>query len=77
VYRIPAHATRTTRLEAEVFDVRGRRVKGLFSDMVSPGPVDLSWDGTDQSGQRVASGLYLIRARAEASDSRHKVVLVR
>ena len=35
--------------------------------MQEPGPHDIFWDGRDDAGQRVASGLYLIRVEERAS----------
>ncbi len=45
----------------EIFDVRGEEVweQNLSSSQTQSGVNGLSWEGTNQSGQKLASGLYL------------------
>ena len=42
-----------------VYDLRGRRVRNLVNEPRLPGTYTVVWDGTDDSGQIVASGVYL------------------
>ncbi len=77
IYRVPAFAERDSRLEARVYDVAGRRVTTLIVSTVGPGPVDLHWDGRDERGKKVSSGLYLLRIRTEGMEATQRVVLVR
>ena len=44
-----------------VFDVLGRRIRVLAQGRLAPGPLYLTWDGQDDAGRRVASGLYVVR----------------
>jgi hypothetical protein len=44
-----------------IFDVAGRRVRGLTSRAQTPGDHTLVWDGTNESGARVAPGIYFCR----------------
>ena len=43
-----------------VYDSWGHRVRDLGGDLAGPGPRDLIWDGRDESGQAVPSGLYVV-----------------
>jgi hypothetical protein len=45
----------------EVFNVLGQHVATLISGRYEAGAYKVSWDATDQKGQRVASGVYLYR----------------
>ena len=45
----------------EVFDVVGRRVRTLVSRRLRSGGYRFVWDGTNQEGERVASGAYWVR----------------
>ena len=45
----------------QVFDMRGRLVKTLHDGALTAGYHTVMWDGTDDSGQRVASGVFLYR----------------
>ncbi len=49
-----------------IYDVAGRRVRVLVSpaEPVAPGAHTVRWDGTDDHGTRVASGMYFARLRA-------------
>lgn len=44
-----------------VFDALGRKVRTLHSDHVPAGSYQVSWDGADDLGRPVASGVYLYR----------------
>ena len=47
-----------------LYDVRGRLVRTLVNEIRRPGTYELIWDGTDGSGRKVASGVYLARLQA-------------
>ena len=42
-----------------IYNILGEQVKTLVSERVQPGFYQTEWDGTDESGMGVASGLYL------------------
>jgi hypothetical protein len=44
-----------------VFDGTGRLVRGLVSGRSAPGTYRVSWDGTDDAGRSLASGVYWLR----------------
>lgn len=44
-----------------IFDVQGRRVRSLSVGTVQPGIETIVWDGRNDFGVRVPSGLYLLR----------------
>jgi flagellar hook assembly protein FlgD len=56
------------RVRVSVYDVTGRRIRGLSDRILRAGGHQFSWDGRDESGREVASGIYLVRiATAERS----------
>ena len=61
----------------QVFDVRGRLVRSLHEGPLEAGPHDLAWDGRDDRGAALASGVYLVRARYEGGELRRKALLVK
>jgi hypothetical protein len=63
--------------ELAVFDASGRRVRDLAGDLTGGGPRTILWDGRDQSGRRVPSGLYWVRVRAGGESPRVRVLVVR
>lgn len=60
-----------------VYDVLGRRVRTLVDRSYDAGRHTARWDGRNDTGQAVASGIYL--GRLEVGDQRHvqRLVLVR
>lgn len=44
-----------------VFDARGRRVRALLDETLAAGGHEATWDGRDDSGREVGSGVYLAR----------------
>jgi hypothetical protein len=60
-----------------VFSVDGRLVRGLYNGSVDPGLHILTWDGCDDRGRRVASGVYFVRVRTGEHVATRKMLLVR
>jgi hypothetical protein len=59
-----------------VYDVSGRRVRTLLSGFVPAGTREVVWNGCDDSGHQVASGVYMYQFRAgDVVESRRVVLL--
>lgn len=69
--------SRSTEAEVVVLDVAGRRVRRLHSGLLPRGETVLHWDGKDQQGQPLASGVYWLRAAAGTEVRTARAVLVR
>jgi hypothetical protein len=62
----------------DIYDTMGRRVRALVhSDSESAGPHTAIWDGTDDRGRAVASGVYFYRLDAGAASEVRRMVLIR
>ncbi len=59
-----------------IHDLTGARVRLLLDDGRPAGRHEVVWDGTDDNGRRVASGVYMARLVAGAVRDVKKVVLV-
>jgi hypothetical protein len=68
-----------THVRVDIFDTAGRRVRRLVDEDQTPetGGHRVSWDGTDDRGVRVASGIYFYRLKAGTYTKTHKMVLLR
>jgi hypothetical protein len=53
--------TARSRVSLRVYDVAGRHVKTLLDDVVDGGARNVTWDGTDERGKPVSSGVYFYR----------------
>ena len=63
-------------VNVEVFDAQGRRVRSVTSGLCPMGVSNLSWDGRDDAGMRVAAGTYFVRAAAKTEERTVRVVLL-
>jgi len=61
----------------EVYDVAGRYVRTLVDRNVYSGTHEFTWNGTDQTGRRVAAGTYLLRLRTATAAATRTVTLWR
>ncbi|MBT3252936.1 MAG: T9SS type A sorting domain-containing protein [Candidatus Marinimicrobia bacterium] len=64
-------------VEFEIFDIRGRLVKGWSLENQSRGEHKLFWDATNASGELVSTGVYLGIIKTEGYQSTIKMVLLR
>ena len=64
-------------VRVEIFDVQGRLVRDLVNRDLGPGNYDLRWDGADNGGHRVSSGMYFYRVVAPNVQRVQKVVITR
>jgi hypothetical protein len=60
-----------------VLDARGRVVRVLTEGTQGAGSHVVRWDGVDQSGDRVSSGVYFYRLETEEYSSTRKMVMVK
>lgn len=49
------------RVTISVYDIRGRRVKKLVEEDLVPGYHETCWDGKDEKGTVLPSGIYLYK----------------
>ena len=66
-----------TNVSLNVFDVLGRKVATVESGRMNPGFHMLSWDGRNNAGHAVASGLYFFEVNAGAVQEVRKAMLLR
>ncbi len=64
-------------VKLKIYDVMGRPVKTLVQEKLSPGRYEVQWDGTDDAGRAVASGIYLYRLQAGERVLTRKMVLIK
>jgi len=55
--------TRSEKIKVQVFDVTGRLVRTVADRTFQPGQYNLVWDGADNTGGRVARGVFFVRSQ--------------
>lgn len=74
-YRLSDRGAATLRLD--VLDATGRCVRSLAEGPLSSGCHSLNWDGTGHNGERLPSGIYLLRMEADGAACSRRLVLMR
>ena len=62
---------------AEVYNVRGQRVRTLASQQYTAGQHTLAWDGRDETGHACASGVYMLRMSSAGQSLSRKIMLLK
>ncbi len=65
------------RVEVKLYDLSGRLVRRLFAGERRPGWHEFVWDGRDDRGRGLASGVYVGRARQSRVTQAFKLTLVK
>jgi len=73
LYTLPEAA----QVKLEIFNVLGQRIRVLVNEHQSAGYKSIAWDGKDDKGADVASGVYFYRLETENYSDSKKMVLMR
>ena len=74
---IPFHLQQPSQVHLAVYNMRGREVKVLLNGMQPAGDFTIRWDGKDNAGHPVASGIYFCRLKALGKVTCNKMILLR
>ena len=66
-----------TRVRLAVYDIRGRLVREIADRVFPAGASSVVWDGRNEGGRPVASGVYLTRFEAAGQVHTRKMLLIR
>lgn len=64
-------------IKVDVYNVRGQKVKTLFHGKLQPGAQNLWWNGMDDNGKHVSSGIYFLRMANGNSAQSIKLMIVK
>jgi flagellar hook assembly protein FlgD len=64
-------------VKLQIYDVLGGRIKTLLDRRLEAGEHLIQWDGTDDRGEPVATGVYFCRLAAPSFVETRKVTLLR
>ena len=74
---VQLQAPRESRVSWRIHDSRGALVRTLFRGLLPAGINKRTWDGLDDQGRAVASGIYYMIVEAEGYTGRQKLTLLR
>ncbi len=64
-------------LRLAVFDLEGRQVRLLLDEMRPAGAGSVLWDGRDERGRHLTSGIYLLKLKGPGSVETTKLVMLK
>jgi hypothetical protein len=72
-YSVPSRA----HVRIEIYDVLGRKVRTLVNETKQAGSYRSEWNGVDDSGRPVSTGVYLYRYKADKITQTKKMLLLK
>ncbi len=72
-YAVP----RAQEISLQIFDVQGKLVRTLVHGLQAPGTHEVTWQGQNDQGGLVASGLYFYRLTSDAGQLTRKMLLLK
>lgn len=75
--RIDYHLPKAEIVKLEVYNLKGQKVRVLFSGAAKVGDNSLTWDGKDERGKACASGLYYLKLQGDKSLLQRKMLLLK
>jgi len=73
VYTVPSRS----KITLNVYDVSGKVIKRLVNDWKDRGLWSINWDGRDDSGKRIASGVYFLRLEGTKFNLSQRLLLLK
>jgi hypothetical protein len=61
----------------EVFNIKGEKVAVLRDEVIKPGNYSVTWNGRDENGNPVSSGVYFYKMKASKFVSTKKMILIK
>lgn len=64
----------TKKLDIFVYNLRGQKIRVIFNGIFTSDKTDFIWDGKDERGRTVSSGVYFLRVCSGRESILHKLV---
>ena len=65
------------RVRIGIYDVQGRQIRQLADERLAGGRNTVAWDGKDEAGRSVVSGVYFWKLKASSGEATQRMVLLR
>ncbi len=76
-FAIPDTGSAEVDTELKIYTLSGRSLRSLIHEALAPGTHEVSWDGRDDHGRRVSSGVYFYRIVAGDFVSAKKMLMIK
>ena len=66
-----------TKVNLDIYGIDGEKIKTLISDELEQGEVSLNWNGINNQGDLVSSGIYFIVLKTDNNRIVRKVTMLK
>lgn len=66
-----------TTVQLAIYTITGQHVRTLINETKSTGNYEVPWDGTNEKGEKVASGIFLVYLKTEKTIQAHSMILLK
>ena len=74
---IKYHIPNTSHIELKIYNISGQEIRSLKDQVQEAGKYTIIWDGKNNKGMAIASGLYMIRLKVGRQLSKKKMLLLK
>ncbi len=74
---IPVRLMHESQVELAVYDISGAKVATLQHGTIQPGLAGFNWNGLDDSGRTVSSGVYIVRLVSDTRSVHRRILLMK
>ncbi|MCI0495808.1 T9SS type A sorting domain-containing protein, partial [candidate division KSB1 bacterium] len=74
---IPYQLGKRSEVTLEIYNIISQRIRTLVHGVQSTGQYAVTWDGTDDAGKSVVTGIYICQFQADEFAATQKLILVR
>jgi hypothetical protein len=74
---IEYHLKSNALVAIDIYDIQGKQVRSLGGDYRQAGTYTIKWDGLNENGTQVPSGVYFIRITAGNEILNHRIVMMK
>ncbi|RMD91601.1 MAG: T9SS C-terminal target domain-containing protein [Calditrichaeota bacterium] len=75
-YELPATFSDQNRVVLKIYNLLGNEVRTLVDEQQAPGFYEITWDGKDNLGRRVSSGVYIYQLKAGKFVATRKMLMI-
>ncbi|MCK5076454.1 MAG: T9SS type A sorting domain-containing protein, partial [Calditrichia bacterium] len=72
-YQLP----KTVNVKLEIFNIMGQKIRTLINEKIEAGYQNVLWNGTNDHGVQVSSGMYFYKITAGDYSKSHKMILIK
>ena len=67
----------STMVTMHIYDINGKKIKTLISGNLEPGFVSINWDGTNDAGSLISSGIYFVKLKVDNETAIKKITMMK